>query len=222
MINTTAQPNCDLTLLRRRSYAGLVGAPGCIITSVDGQQANVGKTVELPSGATVKIKADGSWVYNVASVSIETSTHEKAVDAVRYEIIEDTELRSGVLSVCINCQGKPQILTEDSSISTGADQHSLQPIHIMVNSSTRTPVRIDLRDLFDADNESPATVLLKDSEVGKSRIDENGILTFTPNSSFTGKTTIKCLVEQLDGTSRVVEILLAITQPVQFSDGLNM
>lgn len=219
MIETSFQPNLPSTMLHDRSYAGLVGAPGCIIASVEGKHANVGKTVPLPSGATIKMKADGAWVYNVAEIVPMTDHHDLGVDAVRYEIVEGTALKSGVLSVCIDRLGQPRILTEESQAS--ADQQDLQPLRILVHSPTRTSVKIDLRKACEHVNESSATVILRDSEVGRSQVNSEGILTFAPEPSFTGNTLVKCLVEQLNGAARVVEILLSITPPVQFSDTVS-
>lgn len=219
MIETSFQPNSPSTLLHDRSYAGLVGAAGCIIASVEGKHENVGKTVPLPSGATIKMKADGAWVYSVAEAVSTTGDHDLSVDAVRYEFVEGTALKSGVLSVCIDGLGQPRILAEASQASN--DQQDLQPLRIMVHSPTRTPVKIDLRKACEHVNESSAIVLLRDSELGKSQINNEGVLTFDPAPSFTGNTLVKCLVEQLNGAARVVEIMISITLPVQFSNAVG-
>lgn len=212
--------------LQNRSYAGLVGAAGCVVVCVEGRSENVGKTIQLPSGATIKLKADGAWVYNIEDAIAANETSAKAVDAVRYQLIEGTKLQSGVLSICIDCLGEPQILTEKAT-TPDSDRHApisqpiTQPIRIIVNSTTRNPVQINLLDACDHTNESSTILLLQDSDHGNSQIDDMGVLTFTPASSFAGNTQIKCLVEQLDGATQVVEIMLSITAPVQFSAAVN-
>lgn len=206
--------------LQQRSYAGLVGDPGCIVASVEGQSSNVGKMVQLPSGATVKMKADGAWLYQLAHAFAEDPTHATAVDVVKYEVIEGAEMRSGVLSVCIDFSDCPKVLTQETQLHRGDDHDHSHPLRIMATAPTHAPISIDLRKACGQTTADSAVVLLKESMFGISEINDEGILTFVPKPSFAGNTIIKCLVEQADGASRVAEIMITITRPVQFFDGV--
>jgi VCBS repeat-containing protein len=86
----TVGEDTTLTVAAPGVLANDVGGTGAkVVTAVNGSAAAVGQTVTLPSGSTLRVNADGSYVYTPAASYNALRAGQSATDTFTYTVADD-------------------------------------------------------------------------------------------------------------------------------------
>lgn len=191
-----------------RTYAGLLGLPGCRVVSLNRAPAQVGKRTEQPSGAFVTIKPDGAWLYEPPAAAQQLKPGQSAIDCFDCEIETDGRTERHTITVSLNSSGSAEPLFEVQRLQNSFEESSTAPVRILVKALSHTDTEVDLRIASGhTAEELPAVLILEQSPHGQAVVsEETGRVTFVPNAGFQGSTELRCLVENRHRTATFVVI----------------
>ena len=186
-----------------RTLFGTIGRPDSWVTSVNGSEAAIETPVDLPSGATITVKRDGSWWYDVPVQLLPTTTGMPMFDSVLCAWTDmDNVVRETKLLL-----GSPYL---DELQVTAVDQPGLDyAIRAMAFSSI--PVDIHLSRCLDEVSESAIIIVTRPSDDGYHQLPDGNILRFEPTPGFTGDTSLGVLAESHTGRALRITVDYTIT-----------
>ncbi|PSB09771.1 hypothetical protein C7B62_12030 [Pleurocapsa sp. CCALA 161] len=153
---------------------------GLSVSKVNGVAANVGKKVNLPSGALVTLNSDGTFTYNPNSKFESLNLGQTATDTFSYEI-KDSKNNVSTATVTMTING-------------AADVPDAVPDSFTTNEDTATTGNVKTNDTDP--NGDPLTITMVNgvaANVGTAvtlssgalvTLNSNGTFTYNPNSSF--------------------------------------
>lgn len=204
-------------LVSERTYAGLIGLPGCRVVSVNGSTGQVGFRTEQLSGAFVTIKHDGAWLYEPPAAALQLESGQQAIDCFHCETETDGRTQRHTICVSLNSSGSASPILDVQRLENPFEQSSTAPVRIFVKALSLIETEIDLRVASGhSADESPAVLILAQSPDGNARVCENsGHVVFKPNGGFLGATELRCLVENRNRSATFVVVHLDVQSAAQ-------
>lgn len=200
----------------RRSYAGVVGLPGTRVLSVNEDSNAVGQFVSLSSGARLKVKLDGTWLYTPPAAIVNLPPQQKALDSFTVLLLTDGREVRTVISVSLlnhSEVAEPMIdvVSPDQRLK-GSDE-----IRVLVTANSAAKTEFNFAALLDhAPGFAPGVVVIRQPQHGRLTVLDGGQLRFEPAGGFVGNVTARCLIEGADGSGVQVEAFIDIRPPVEF------
>lgn len=182
------------------------------VVSVNGEAADVGQAVVLPSGATVTLRADGSFDYEPAGAFDALGAGGEAVDAFEYGVSDGTETAQGTASITVAGENDAPVAANDAYV---ADENGSLDI------SAASGLLANDSDVDQGDTLSVADTAVAVSGIGGSlSLNADGSFQYVPPADTVGQASFG--YEVTDGTgvsaATVVIDVVNVDSPPQLQD----
>lgn len=195
-LTTTEDESVELNLLANDVDTSSTPDP-LTVTEVNGEAANVGTEITLPSGAALTVNADGSTTYNPNGAFESLGSDESATDTFTYTIGDGTD-RFDRTQATVNVTGVNDAPIADD-ITFSVDENA--PEGTLVGTLTATDPENEALSFsiasgnVDVDGDGTAAFALDDE--GRLTVADSGDLNFERRESFT----LEAVVTDPDGAS---------------------
>ncbi|MCA9056346.1 MAG: tandem-95 repeat protein, partial [Planctomycetaceae bacterium] len=174
--------------------------PGDTLTvvAVNGAAGDVGQTITLPSGALLRLNADGTYSYDPNGAFDYLAPNQTDVDKFTYTV---TDPHGGVATATVTIT---IVGLNDPPTAWGELMHTAMDV----------PITAHVLDNDTDPNGEPLSVILIDGpEEGTAVVNADGTITFTPSHGFTGMVEIRYLAEDPHGASSPATLMIMVDPP---------